>query len=468
MEVKNLLERQKLNQKTAIKSENIELSYCDWHDLATKWSDVIKNTVKGINVGVFLPNSIEYAIAYFSILYANKIIVPINAQAKNREIKFTMLYCELDMIISNSASIEIFKELENDYKFRFCVFYIDTSKFVIYNQEKDVIRKTENVNDDLWNAEEKVVLMLHTSGTTSNPKRVMLTNRNLISNVESNISSLNVCDLDIVYIALPMCFGYCNTAQFLTHIYVGGSMYINKGPFTVHDFFKVVEEKKITNFTAVPTMLIMLLKYKYSDRYNLSSLKYICFGGGAISKECLKKIITKYKDINFVHTYGQTECSPRLTCLIGKYDYSKIGSVGKAIPGVVIKIVNGKDVVDSPFIEGEIMAKGKNVMKGYYKHPQITKETIEDGWIHTGDLGYYDEDGYLYISGRKKNLIISGGINIYPEEIEETLREYEGIEDAYVYGIHNDILGEVPVAKIISKVTLPLEELNEYCKIKRK
>lgn len=213
-------------------------------------------------------------------------------------------------------------------------------------------------------------------------------------------------------------------------------------------------------------MLLMLLNYRYYYNYDFTSLRYICFGGGIMPIEKLRQLIYKYKSVGFVHTYGQTECSPRITALLPNQSIEKIGSVGKALPGIEVQIVDMNGDFLKEMEIGEIVVKGNNVMKGYYKQRRKTEEIIQKGWIHTGDLGYFDRDGYLFLTGRLKNIIISGGINIYPEEIEQILLQHECVEDVVVMGKPHHLLGEVPVAKIVRKSEVDEEELKRFCRIK--
>lgn len=463
MLISYLLNRQRENENIAIKYGNNMLTYTEWHCQSSALSKYIMNISEDNNkcIGVFLPNSIDYAVAYFGVMYSSKILVPIGIQAKKLEIISTIEYCEIDVIITNSQYKEFLINALNGYKHKIKTYIIDNGETININGENSLIPKTNYLNQDGSNND--VAIMLHTSGTTSNPKRVMLTHRNLISNIESNITSLQLAKKDKALIALPMFFGYCNTAQFLTHLYLGASIVIFVNVFLPKQFFQLVEKEKITNFTGVPSMLLMLLDYRYSDKYDYSSLRYICFGGGNMPVVKLKELINKYSSISFVQTYGQTECSPRITALMPQYALCKVGSVGTPIPNVNIRIVDANDN-ELPYNQiGEIVVQGENMMKGYYKQPNITNETIKNGWLHTGDLGYLDNEGFLYLTGRIKNIIISGGINIYPEEIETLLLQHDCIENAYVIGEEHNLLGEVPIAKIVLKAQITLIELKAYC-----
>lgn len=462
MLIQDLLLRNKWRKQTAIICGSEKITYENWCNASIELGKVIRKEINDEcnNIGIFLPNSIGYAVAYFAIAISNHVIVPIHIKSSNSEIENTIRYCEIDMIVTSKQYQNQISDVMYDYEHKIKIVFIE-DKYVLTEKERRYIRKSRM---KMMEDEDDVIIMLHTSGSTSDPKKVMLTHNNLIANVESNIQSLKLDNSFKTLIALPMCFGYCNTSQFLTSVYLGVTMVIMNEIFMPRKFFKLVENEKITHFTAVPTMLNMLLKYRYYNNYDYSSLKIILFGGGKMSFNMLRKLNDRYSSVNFCQTYGQTECSPRVTLLEPIDSIKKIESVGKAIPGVEIIIVdrNGKEVKKE--IIGEICVKGKNIMKGYYKHNELTKETIRNGWLKTGDLGYFDKEGYLYLVGRKKNIIISGGINIYPEEIEEIMGDLQGIKDVYVTGKDNELLGEVPYAYVVkSDETLSKRDIYDYC-----
>jgi len=457
-----LLYRQRENPKIAIEQGTIYIKYCEWYDRSTYLSEKIKSIISknSLNIGIFLPNSIDYAIAYFSILFSKKIVVPIGVQSKGLEIISTLNYCEIDLIITSLKYKNYLFENILNYDHKLYILYIEDNGIEVINNKKTLQEKFANQGIP---SEDNTAIMLHTSGTTSNPKRVMLTHSNLINNVESNIESLKLTDNDKVLISMPMHFGYCNTAQFLTHLYLGASMVIFDGLFLPKKFFQIVQDKQITNFTGVPSMLLMILEYRYGSNYNINSLRYICFGGGKMPVDKLKELILKYPSVGFVQTYGQTEASPRSTALLPENSLKKIGSVGLPIPNVKIKIIDEAGNVLKANEIGEIIIQGKNIMKGYYKQDEITRKTIIDGWLHSGDLGYIDNDGYLYLTGRIKNIIISGGINIYPEEVEDVIMQYPGISEVCVESEEHTLLGEIPIAKIVSKNKIDFGDLQKFC-----
>lgn len=463
LRLSDLLLRQAYNNSTAIKYADISLSYSDWNKRSIKIAQNIKSKTSSdsLNVAIFLPNSINYAIAYFAVQFSDKVMVPIGIHAKEPEIINTLKYCEIDLIISDSEHVKLLNGILSSYAYRIFIFNIDSDDTISLNPNKEPISKTDYIQQNL--SEDDVAIMLHTSGTTNNLKRVMLTHSNLINNVESNIQSLKLNKDDKVLISMPMYFGYCNTAQFLTHLYLGASMVILNGLFLPKLFFQTVQNERITNFTGVPSMLLMLLEYRYIDKYDISSLNYICFGGGKMPVEQLQNLLRTFKTVSFVQTYGQTEASPRITALLPEDALRKIGSVGLPIPNVIVKIISESGNASVSGEIGEVAIQGKNVMKGYYKQDEITKKTIVDNWLHTNDLGYFDSEGYLYLTGRKTNMIISGGINIYPEEIEEILMNHPNIKEVCVISEEHALLGEVPIAKIVLKDSAVTDNYRDFC-----
>jgi long-chain acyl-CoA synthetase len=362
------------------------------------------------------------------------------------ELLYTIKNCGISTLITTEIHFSFIETLVQINKIPMNIIIINDKGEI----EKSIELNTYNMDLDFNNESEldDVIVLLHTSGTTSRPKRVMLTNQGLLSNIKSHCESLNFDDKDVCLIQLPMMFGYCNTAQFLAHVYLGARIVINPNPFMVADFYRIVEKLGITNFTAVPSILKVLYNYDILP-YDISSLKVICFGGSPISKACLLDIIKKFPSIAFVQTYGLTEAGPRITTVPPSKYIEKVGSVGKAIPDVEVKIVNELSMVLEHGEIGEVIVKSNGIMKGYFKCEEETTKVICDGWLHTGDMGYISEDGYLYVVGRKKNIIISCGLNVCPEEVEEIILTCPGVIDTRVYGVCDDLLGEVIYADIV-------------------
>lgn len=228
----------------------------------------------------------------------------------------------------------------------------------------------------------------------------------------------------------------------------------------------MVERHKVTNFTGVPFMMFSIIENRNRKNYNISSLRFICFGGAPTPKGKIMELINEFPYIDFIHMYGQTETSTRISHLLPKDSKNKAGSIGKPIPGMEWRIVNpnGDDVPVGT--EGEIIVNGKNVMKGYYRRDEETANVLKNGWLHTGDLAKFDKDGFAYITGRIKNKIIKGGMNIYPEEIEEYLILHPLVKESYVFGVDHPYYGEVLNAKIVLQRDCDViteDELINFC-----
>lgn len=454
MLVKDIIEKNKSIEKTAVIYKDNHYTYGDIYNDCNAVIQALPLTYG--NIAIFLPNSYEYVVAFFSIAYTEKIAVPISVTSSTSELITTLNYCDISLVLTNSIWFELLRKSTEDSGINVDVYLIDKKEVVKSN---GLMKQNQT---PMFVDENSIFLLVHTSGSLSHPKRVMLSHRNLISNANSIIESLKLSHEDVSIIALPLFLISAITSQMIAHLLLGATIVILELPFMANDFFNECKKHTVTNFTCVPATL-NLLSLRNPILNNLSQLRKICFGGAPTPKQRIAELIEKFPNINFIHMYGQTEASARLTHLLSDDFSQKIGSVGKPIPNVELKIINNHVAVCEPMTVGEICAKGNNIMMGYYKDIESTNQSLIDGWLHTGDLGYCDNDGFYYITGRKKNVIISGGINIYPEEIEEVLLLHENITDALVYGINDSLLGEVVGAKIVLIKDIQELDVIKYC-----
>ncbi len=309
---------------------------------------------------------------------------------------------------------------------------------------------------------EDLAVILYTSGTTGKPKGAMLTHTNLSSNADLIGDHLELTQEDHVLVVLPMFHVFCLTVCLNASIYRGAHMVILPR-FSPIDTLTVMQNEKITLFAGVPTMYNFMLQAARDQSFDLSSIRY-CLSGGAAMPEAVQRGFEQKFGVVILEGYGLSEASP-VTCFAPVDGRPrKVGSIGLALPMVEQKIVDLQDEEVPVGSVGELVVRGPNVMKGYWHREEETNIALRNGWLHTGDLAKVDEDGYFYIVDRKKDMIIVGGFNVYPREVEEVLFLHPAIQEAAVVGVRDDNYGESVVACIVQKdATLTEQAIIDYC-----
>jgi long-chain acyl-CoA synthetase len=426
----------------AVDSKNGNLTYRELADRA--WGLAVRITpYQPRTIAVLVPRSCAYLVAYFAGLSVGATLVPLDARLTPSEIRWTLDFCKADLLLHTEEMADLVAQLDDG------TVSVPTMEF---DPQDYAARSVERGNALVasWPSDpDDVALLLHTSGSLANPKRVMLTHRNVISNASAHALHMGLTGEDRVLIMLPMHFGYCNTVQILAHLLLGGTLVILNGSFAPHRCLRLVQEYRVTTFTAVPTMLLQLQAFVHREKYDTSSLRLVCFGGAPFPVERLEQLMTEYPHVALCQTYGQTEAAPRVTGVKPVDARRWPGSIGTPIPGITIKLLTDEGLSVEPGEIGEIVVQSAGVMKGYFGSPKETAVAIRDGWLYTGDLGRQGPEGEFYIVGRKKNFIIRGGINIYPEEIESVLLQHPAVEAVLVHGMPHEVLGEVPHACVV-------------------
>ena len=308
--------------------------------------------------------------------------------------------------------------------------------------------------------------LFYTSGTTGKPKGAMETHRNLVTMVQQFLIGIlrDACETDVMLHTAPIAHGTASVG--LAHLAVGAAQsFPTQSGFDPAHIFDLIEKLKVTSSFLAPTMVQMLLQSPERQRFDLSSLKNIVYGGGPMYVELLKQALAAFGPV-FHQIYGQGE-APMTCAAMPKWEHHadgnakavrRLASAGREMPAVQVRVVDDDDRPVPPNAPGEIVVRSDLVMTGYWNQPQSSAETLRGGWLHTGDVGHLDEEGYLYITDRKKDLIISGGSNIYPREVEEVLLEHEAVSEACVVGVPDDKWGEAVKAVVVLR---PGASLNE-------
>ncbi len=450
-------------ENIAFQTDERNISYRQFYDLAKQFSGALTRhqIVAGDRVGLLLPNIPEFVIAYYGILMAGGVVVPINTMFRQNEIKYILKDCECKLVIfSEDLEEQMFGIVDqNEDQLTPVVFgtsehhdFINWDSFLNQNDEDVKIYDSDPDQDGV---------ILYTSGTTGYPRGAVLSHSNLSSNALACVQAGSVTSQDVLLGILPFYHSFGQTVVMNTCI-VCGALNLMLSKFEPNLVIETIQNHKVTILAAVPTMVKILVDSQ-KQPVDLPSIR-LCLSGGA------KLDLSIYHDFKdkFNHYiyegYGLTETSPVVS--FNPMDYrSKVGSVGLPLNGIHVKIVDENGCEIMPGNEGEIVVKGPNVMKGYLNKPEATKEIIKDGFFYTGDIGKIDGDGYIYILDRKGDLIIKGGFNVYPKEVEEIISYYPKVREVAVIGVPDPVQGEEVKAYISLKSSkrVSKKEIIEYC-----
>ncbi|CDO01692.1 Long-chain-fatty-acid--CoA ligase [Oceanobacillus picturae] len=447
---------------------------------------------KGDKVAIMLPNCPQAVIGYYATLMAGAVVVQTNPLYKERELEYQLKDSEASFIICLDVLLPTVTNVIPKTSIMHTIVtgikdYLPFPKNMVYpfiqkRQYKMVVKVEESEITHSWQKAisaletayqkvdidpmEDLALLQYTGGTTGYPKGVMLTHYNLVANVQ-------MCDAwlyntkgeeDIVLGVLPFFHVYGMTTVMNNSIMVGSKMVLLP-KFDAKEVLKTIDKQKPTLFPGAPTIYIGLLNHPDLSNYDLSSIE-ACISGSAPLPIEIQEQFEKLTGGKLVEGYGLTETSP-VTHANFVWENRINGSIGVPWPDTECKVVLMETDEEAEIGEiGEIVVKGPQVMKGYWNNKEETDQVLKDGWLFTGDLGYMDEDGYFYVVDRKKDMIIAGGYNIYPREVEEVLYEHEGIQEAVVAGVPDAYRGETVKAYIVLKTgsTLNEEELNRFCR----
>ena len=426
---------------------------------------------KGDVVSLLLPNSAEYVIAYFACWKIGAIAGPINSLLKSEEICWAVTNSEAKLLLVSSGLASQFAvETDAPPLADGAALEVPTIVFdniTIADDSPDTIDPVQLAGDD-------EAIIIYTSGTTGKPKGCLLTHGNLIANAKQIAEWMNFTDRDRLLTMMPLFHMNAVSVTTMTALYAGGSTVVSP-KFSASRFWDIVEKYRITSFGSVATMLSMLLNSPTSkvpspensrskiQNPKSKSLRFAMCGSAPVPAEVLRKFEDTF-GVLVIEGYGLSESTCRST-FNPPNESRRPGSCGKAI-GNEMKIFDDQDreVPDGEL--GEIVLRGPNIFKGYFKNPEATEKAFAGGWFHTGDIGYRDADGFFYIADRKSDMIIRGGENIYPREIDDLLYTHPCVAHAAVIGVADELYGEEVTAFVVLKdgAQVSAEQLMEFCR----
>ncbi|RZU75974.1 long-chain acyl-CoA synthetase [Micromonospora kangleipakensis] len=436
----------------AIRFGDMVLTYAQLDEASARVAGLLRDrgVQPGDRVGIMLPNVPQFAAAYYGILRAGAVVVPMNVLLKAREVAFYLGDSQAKLVLAwhgfaedatagaATAGTECLLVTPGEFE----------TLLAGTTPETGIVERDAT----------ETAVILYTSGTTGTPKGAELTHANLTRNAQIAVDLFSLTAQDIVLGALPLFHSFGQGCGLNTAITAGACLALVRR-FDAHAVLDTVHHHRVTIFQGVPTMYVALLAHPERAKFDVSSLRMCASGGAALPVEVIRAFEAEFGCI-ILEGYGLSETSP-----IASFNHAdrerKPGSIGTAIAGVEMAL---RDVENGV---GEIVIRGHNVMKGYWRRPDATAEVIDaDGWFRSGDLARMDDEGYFFIVDRKKDMIIRGGYNVYPREIEELLYEHPAVREVAVIGIPHPELGEEVCAAIALKdgATATPDELREHVK----
>lgn len=464
---------EEMSEKEILVYYDENYTYKQFNENTNRLANFLKDTGfrKGNVLATYTFNSPQMLFSFFAVHKLGGAVTPINTGWKGEEVIHQINHSDATHLLIHSEFLPIIEEVKDRLTGLKEIIVIGENyekKYLSY--EKEIEKYSPERNFEIAAGLEDIAFLYYTSGTTGKPKGVPLLHRNIMSYWAAGARAPGMGggpvlkDATLTFLIILPLF-HVNAMMTSMNCLYGGIKICLRKKFSAREFWEVVEKYKVNIVSAVPAVYSILLKDEENyKKYNRSSL-FLCITGAAeISPETIKKFEEKF-GVMVYEGYGLTEGTVAST--MNPLGQRKIGSIGKPLPGQTVAIMDDRGNLLGPGEIGEIVVKGDNVMKGYYKDEEATRETIDsEGWLHTGDMGYYDEEGYFYIVGRKKDMIIRGGENIYPKEIENTLYEHPNIMESAVVPVPDEVMGEEVGAYIVPRPgsSLTEEEVIQFCK----
>jgi long-chain acyl-CoA synthetase len=475
MQVQHFLENsiQKYPDKKAVWYKDEWMSYAEVGMYVRKVSNFLKEigVKRGSRIALLFENSFDYIICYYAILKVGGISVALNTETSIDSLIYLLNDCGAVALLSQKKFSKYIVP---------AISKIPYLNHVIINQDdlsayEEIGHCTQTKLQDIYkNGIEKFIdirgididlaSLVYTSGSTGKPKGVVLTHLNIVTNTKSIVEYLKLTDTDRIMAVLPFYYIY-GKSLLNTHFFVGASIVIDNRFAYPNVVLETMNKTEVTGFSGVPSTFMILLNKSTLKKQKFPVLRYVTQAGGAMAPSVQKEVVKAFEPAQLYVMYGATEASARLSYLNPTDLPRKWGSIGKAIPNVELAIADDRGNRLSSDVEGHIVARGSNIMQGYWKDIEETNKVLRNGWYYTGDIGKMDHEGFFYVVGRSKDMIKVGGERVSAKEVEETILELKQIHEVAVIGIEDTYLGEAIKAFVVptKNLEISVDMIIKYC-----
>jgi len=458
-------------QKVGVVSGPVRLSFGDFNRRVNSLANAL--TDMGLEqqdrVAILLDSSHQYLELYFAVPKVGGIVVPLNTALSVPEMTYILNHAEVKMLVFGERFAAVVDSLlaERDSLKTIVVGAVVGGEY----SYEELVAKYPATEPEVEVDEQDIAYLIYTSGTTGAPKGIMETHRGVIESSLNTVLGCRMREQDIGLVSVPLFWGAIMVSIVIPNFYVGSTMVLAEN-YTPESLLDIMQQERITTGFLTPPVITAMLESPSRADYDVSHWRHVLFSGVPMPVEVLKQALRTFGNVLF-QVYGTTEFGPlTLVDPVGQVvegpseKVRRLASCGQEAPNVEIRVVDDEGREVSSGEVGEVIARGDNIMRGYWRMPQVTEEALKGGYFHTGDMAMVDEDGYIYLVGRKKDVIVCAGKTIYPVEVEEVVYQYPGVVEAAVIGVPDEELGETieVVVVVRSGEEVTESDILEFCR----
>lgn len=450
----------KYPDKPALIAGEVQVSFSQWDMISNQWACHLRDLgiAQGDRVVMLMPNCPEFALIYMAVIRSGALVVPINARSTQEEVRHICEHSGAKALFVHDALVPIVNEWIEQGSPLIAIKtgggqgkWLGTADWDASPFSSEKMNALSSESYMLTMQEDSEVSILYTSGTTGRPKGVLYTHRSLLTVAKMMSIELAMTHRSRILHLMPLSHSAPLHLFFIAGLMLGATQ-VMALTFSPQLLLDLVQQHRITHFFGAPVAYLLTMKHPEFPSYDLSSIEFWMYGGAPLSKEMATLIEQAYGRDRLACVYGLTEAGPTGMCLKHREYPDKIGSIGnRGVLFAEVEVVDEAGKLCVAGEAGEIRLRGDGTMKGYYNHPQATAETIRDGWVYTGDIARMDEDGFIWVIDRKKDVMITGGVNVYPKEIEQLLERHPAIGEVAVVGLPHPEWGETVTAYLVPK-----------------